>query len=213
MVSHAPHRPEMASYPPRGRRDGLRTTTEAEAWARRLQRGEPDAIGEVRLRVARIIGHKGLRIPAQDRDDLEQEIMVQVWQAVNRPTFDLTAGFWGFVETVTARRCIDWLRTRVEGGPIAEDLEAQTAGPLRQALEREKGELAEEVLKALPPPCRQLITLRASEGLSFGEIAGIVGKSEGALRVQLYRCIQQARKLRQRIAKGLGSGAGDSEAP
>lgn len=35
--------------------------------------------------------------------------MTEIWRAVNRSGFDVSLGFWGFVETVTARRCIDWL--------------------------------------------------------------------------------------------------------
>ena len=77
-----------------------------------MRLGEAAAVDHVRARVRKILAFKRLRIPDQDRDDLEQEIMTEVWQAVNRPEFDFTAGFWGFVEIVTSRRCIDWLRSR-----------------------------------------------------------------------------------------------------
>lgn len=170
-----------------------------ETWARRLRRGEPRAVEEVRHRVARILAHGGLAIPDQERDDLEQEVMAEIWQAVNRSRFDFSAGFWGFVEVVTSRRCIDWLRTRREKLPLPEEVVSPHRGPLRQTLERERSDLGSEVLSALDPPCRELITLRLRDDLSYAEIARATGKTEGALRIQLYRCIRRAREVLQRF--------------
>lgn len=206
--SYDPHRLEMDSNQRRGHRSGAPAGPRPEVWARRLQRGEPEAVSEVRLRVAKILSHRGLRIPRQEQDDLEQEIMIQVWQGVNRPAFDCTAGFWGFVETVTARRCIDWLRAHEEHLPLPEDSPASGKGPLRQTLDRERGAQASQILAALGPACHRLITLRISEGLSYREIARLLGKTEGALRVQLYRCIEHARRISDDIERRDEAGTG-----
>lgn len=181
-----------------------------ETWARRLRRGEPDAVQEVRHRVARILAHGGLAIPGQERDDLEQEVMAEIWQAVNRSRFDFSAGFWGFVEIVTSRRCIDWLRTRRERLSLPEEVVSPHKGPLRQTLERERSELASEVLSALDLRCRELLILRLRDDLSYAEIAQATGRTEGALRVQLYRCIRHARQLLERIG-GEGARKGPGE--
>jgi RNA polymerase sigma-70 factor (ECF subfamily) len=163
--------------------------------------------------VSRILAHGGLRIPLQERDDLEQEVMTEVWQAVNRSQFDFSGGFWGFVEVVTARRCIDWLRGRQSPIPFPEDLESSETGPLGRALVQERAELVSEVLARLGPPCRELLSLRMRESLSYGEIAQIVGKPEGALRVQVYRCVRRARKILERMVPAQTSGSGDREHP
>lgn len=184
-----------------------------EHWARRLQCGDPDAVRVVRERVGRILSYGALEIPSQDRDDLAQEIMTEIWQAVNRSRFDLSAGFWGFVEVVTSRRCIDWLRARREGTSLADDLVSGAKGPLRQTLEREQGRLASQVLMSLEPQCRELITLRLRDDLSYREIAKILGKSEGTLRVQVYRCVQHARKTLQRLIEGSTAGEPKEERP
>ncbi|MFW6012074.1 MAG: RNA polymerase sigma factor [bacterium] len=149
--------------------------------------------------MAKILAYGGLAIPGQERDDLEQEVMAEIWQAVNRSRFDFSAGFWGFVEVVTSRRCIDWLRTRRETLPLPEEVVSPHRGQLRQTLEHERSELASEVLAALDPRCRELITLRLRDDLSYAEIARATGKTEGALRVQLYRCIHRARTLLKRL--------------
>jgi RNA polymerase sigma factor (sigma-70 family) len=180
-----------------------------ETWARRLQRGDPAAVREVRRRVTRILAHSGLAVPEDERDDLEQDVMTDVWQAVNRSHFDVSAGFWGFVELVTSRRSIDWLRARREKRSLPEEITSPVTGPLGRALERERSELASEVLTALDPQCRELITLRLRDDLSYREIARTTGKTEGALRVQLYRCVRQARRIWERLRGDLkreGSG-------
>lgn len=161
----------------------------------RIRAGEPDAVQQVRRRVRKILGFKGLRVPDDQRDDLEQEVVTQVWQAVNRPRFDPDGGFWGFVELVTSRRCIDWLRSRKPSSPLNESLEDRGPGPLGRTLSQERTKLALSVLESLDPSCRELISLRVGEGLSYRELATRLGKSEGALRVQMFRCVQRSREL------------------
>jgi RNA polymerase sigma-70 factor (ECF subfamily) len=151
--------------------------------------------------VGAILEFGGLAIPAQERDDLEQEVMTEVWQAVNRSQFDLSGGFWGFVEVVTSRRCIDWLRTRREKLSLPDELVSSEDGPLRSALQHERSAVASAILSALGRSCRELVILRLREDLSYREIAETTGKSEGALRVQFHRCIGRARDIWARIAE------------
>lgn len=192
-----------ASRPPE-----LEPGTSAEAWARRLQRGDPPAVQEARKRVGKILAHGALQIPPQDRDDLAQEVMTEIWQAVNRSRFDFSSGFWGFVEVVTARRCIDWLRSRKEQVPIPDGLGSPAPGPLKRALARERSGMASEVLAALHPRCQQLVSLRLRDELSYKEIAEVTGTSEGTARVQFYRCIRGASRLLKRIAEAKQPGPG-----
>ena len=174
-----------------------------------MRAGDSVAVDHVRARVRRILAFKRLRIPVEDRDDLEQGIMTEVWQAVNRPGFDFTAGFWGFVEVVTSRRCIDWLRARREPSLVAVDLRDQGRNPFERVLGGERAKIASQVLQALEPECRKLIVMRLHEGISYKEVARVLGKSEGALRVQFYRCIRSARDIVTRMDPGVWRGAGE----
>ena len=144
------------------------------------------------------MGFRGYRMPAADKKDLEQEIMTQLWQAVSRSSFDAGEQFWGFVEVVTARRCIDWARGRYVKGREVELDESQPAigpGPLGTTLAQERLELAHAALAQLAKPCRDLIYLHVGLGKSYSELAEQFNKSEGALRVQMHRCIARARQL------------------
>jgi RNA polymerase sigma factor (sigma-70 family) len=152
--------------------------------------------------VRRILGFKALRVPAHELEDLEQDVMTQVWRAVNRPGFDPEAGIWGFVEVVTSRRCIDWLRTRRTAGELDDSVQDARQGPLAETLAEESRRLASEAMASLDEGCRELIALRIGQELSFKELSSRLGKTEEALRVQMYRCVQGARKLLARRAAG-----------
>jgi RNA polymerase sigma factor (sigma-70 family) len=157
-------------------------------------------------RVRRILGLRKLGIPAHELDDLGQEVMTQVWRAVNRPGFDPTGGIWGFVEVVTARRCIDWLRARRAQVPLHDSL-PDASDPVGTVLTLESRRLVAQALAALDEPCRELISLRIGGALSFREISEKLGRSEEALRVQMYRCVRAARGAFQRATAG-GSSRG-----
>ena len=167
----------------------------SEQWVRRLRRGEAEAVGQVRLRVARILRGRGLRIPPQERDDLEQQIVTEVWQGVNRSSFDAAMGLWGFVEVVSSRRCIDWLRSRRQArDPLDEEMRDRGADPLQVSLREERSRRASQIVASLEPACRDLVLMRFRDDLPYRRIAERLGKDEGAVRVQMYRCIRRARR-------------------
>lgn len=177
----------------------------SESWAHRLRRGEAAAVLQVRERVCRILAYRGLGIPKAERDDVEQEIMMQVWQAVNRPDFDASAGFWGFVEVVSARRCIDWVRGHRVELPLRPTLRDRRKGPFQRTLDGERVRLIAAAVAELDPPCRELISLHLDQGRSYRQLSRILGKSEGTLRVQMYRCIRSARRSLKKLGY-LGGG-------
>lgn len=52
----------------------------------------------------------------------------------------------------------------------------------------------EQLLERLSPEKRDLLALRFAAGLSTPEIAELVGKSEGAVRKQLFRIVRELRE-------------------
>lgn len=168
-------------------------------WAKRLRQGEPDAVHMVRERVRKILGFQRLRIPASEREDLEQEVMTELWQAVNRSSFDFTAGFWGFVEIVTSRRCIDWLRKRKDQVPVVEGLRDERENPFDKVQRSERAAIAARIIQAMDSNCREILVMRFQKGMGYGEISERLGKSEGAMRVQMHRCVKRAREMFQSV--------------
>lgn len=182
------------------RDEALSSSKVTELVERAFCRGDPETVQQVHRRVRRIIGFRGFRIPREERRDLEQEVMTQLWQAARDSRIEPGSRFWGFVETVASRRLIDWLRVRRETVPL-DGLAATEPGPLGDALAKERADLASAVVRRLPGSCRQLIQLRLVEGRKYADISHIVHKGEGALRVQMHRCIVRAREILDELRK------------
>lgn len=170
---------------------GAGTAAEVEAGFRR---GEPGSVRTVRERIRRIIAFRGYGIPAEDRKDLEQEVMAQLWRRVGESGAAPPTGIWGLAEVVTARRCIDWLRTRKREVPLELDPIDLLQDPHAAVEKEDRRRRALTALERLPIGCRRLIYLHAGREMTYREIAALLGKSEGALRVQMHRCVERARQ-------------------
>ena len=178
--------------------ENLDGVSPAERTAVGFQRGHPQDVQTVLHRVQRIVSCRGFGIPRDDQKDIVQEAMIQIWRAAARSSFRPEEGFWGFVEVVTARRCIDWYRRARPHLELKDNVVDSKPTPMSSALERERIELARKALAELGEACADLIRFRIELGMSFAEISHEVGRSAGALRVQFHRCI---RKAQERISR------------
>jgi len=161
-------------------------------------RGKRAATKRVRQRVRKIVSYRRYGMSREDRHDVEQEVMTQLWLATRQRDAGFEDGFWGFVEVVAIRRCIDWLRTRRHHASLDTTYQA-TETPLSEALTRERAQLASATLERLDEPCRELIRLRVEERRSYRDIAALLGTSEGALRVRMHRCVDKAGEILGRL--------------
>ena len=104
-------------------------------------------------------------------------------------------------------------RYRNRLGAEVEDLEQEVLLDLMEALafdapsaldelaQRETAALAARIAAALPAPCRELWEMIA-DGMSYRQMSGATGLSEGAIRVRVHRCRQRAIELRLRLLAG-----------
>ncbi len=176
--------------------------------ARRFRSGRPGEVREVRERVRSILAFRGYGIPVQDREDLEQEILTQLWQAMRDGDSATHEGFWGLVKVITVRRSIDWLRTRKLTAPVDESLRDSEPDPIERTLHHERVRLVAAALSRLRQPCRELIHWHVALGETYGEISRRVGKSPGALRIQMYRCIRNLQRTLAELEIDGGTTAG-----
>jgi RNA polymerase sigma-70 factor (ECF subfamily) len=68
--------------------------------------------------------------------------------------------------------------------------QGRTADPSDVALRRERASSAMAALRRLPADRRRALVLRFVEEMSTAEIAGVLGKSEGAVRVLIHRALR-----------------------
>lgn len=130
------------------------------------------------------------RNPAR-RDELVQEILLAVWQAL--PRFRGDASVKTFVLRIAHNRAVEHVlqhQRELAREPLDEAIPDGRAGPERQASLQQRSERLLDAVRELPLVQRELVTL-ALEGLSHEEIAGVLGISVGNVAVRLSR----ARKL------------------
>ncbi len=126
------------------------------------------------------------RNPAH-RDDLEQEILLAIWQAL--PTFRGDSSLKTFVLRIAHHRAVDHVlahRRRLDREPLDEALPDPQADPARRASLHQRAEHLLQAVRCLPLTQRELVTL-ALEGLNHQEIAGILGISVNNVAVRLSR--------------------------
>jgi RNA polymerase sigma factor (sigma-70 family) len=82
----------------------------------------------------------------------------------------------------------------------------QTAAPSDQEFFREETRsLVQEALNRLPEAMRTVLVLREYAGLGYREIAGILGKSEGNVKVRAFRARERLAELLNGELGGSGS--------
>lgn len=138
------------------------------------------------------------RNPAH-RDDLEQEILLAIWQAL--PSFRGDSSLKTFVLRIAHNRAVDHVlahRRRLDREPLEDTLPDPQADPARRASLHQRAEQLLHAVRRLPLAQRELVTL-ALEGLNHQEIAGILGISLNNVAVRLSRA-------RADLQRQLGSG-------
>jgi len=132
-------------------------------------------------------------------DDLLQTTFLKVHAA--RHTFDTSARVRPWVFTIAARVRLDELRRRYRlPRTTTEDtvLDAVLVSDMPDApdlMERdERAVRIRAAVDALPEGQRVVIHLHRFEGMTFGEVAQILGLKEGAVRVRAFRGYERLRK-------------------
>jgi RNA polymerase sigma-70 factor, ECF subfamily len=138
------------------------------------------------------------------------DVASETWLAAAR-TLHAFAGtedqFAGWLFTITRRRLADHRRTRrrrpldlvpdgVVDGPAARSAE-------EVALTGELGdERARQIVDLLPPDQAEVVLLRVVGGLDVEEVARIVGRRPGTVRVMQHRALQKLAKKLDEIGNG-----------
>ncbi len=126
-------------------------------------------------------------------EDITEEVFIKAWKAI-----DSCRGkeqtFLPWLYRIAHNQVIDNLRSRPKHLPIEMETVDTVSGPqLEAAGDLEQQELP-GMLAYLPQNQRQVIILKFIEGLDNREIADIMGKSQGAIRVSQMRALAKLRK-------------------
>lgn len=150
--------------------------------------GDTAAFGELYSRYVRLVhGVLLARVPATEVDDLVQDVFITAM----RRLCDLrdASRFGPWVTAIARNRANDFHRRTPPEVELTDDLAEANRGPLPA-----DGAAILEVIRQLPEAYRETLILRLVEGMTGPEIAAHTGLSEGGVRVNLCRGMEQLRK-------------------
>ncbi len=132
-----------------------------------------------------------------DAEDLTQEVFVRVFRSLSSYT---PGTFEGWLHRITTNLFLDQARrkAKIRFDALADDAEtripSRTAAPDTQVLDGLFDEDVEAALAALPPDFRAAVVLCDIEGLSYEEIADVLGLKLGTVRSRIHRGRTMLRK-------------------
>ena len=155
-----------------------------------------DAFGE------RVFRYVRSRVPLGEAEDITQRVFVRMIEGL--PKFEqrgLPFASWLF--RIAHNVIIDAARTRREHLPleVADETISPRPGPADVMEAAADRVVLVRAIESLPPEQRDVIAYRFFADLSTRDIAALLGKHEGTVRVLQFRAL---RALRQRLAPRIG---------
>jgi RNA polymerase sigma-70 factor (ECF subfamily) len=179
---------------------------EAELLAR-LRHGDDDAYSAIFrehypllvVTATRLLNERALA------EEIAQDVMLELWR--RRESLTLTGPLRAYLQQATRNRALN----RIRQSRTAQRSEVYVRGPSESPAADSRavtGELATAVASAiasLSEPQREVFQMNRSKGLTYGEIADLLGISVKSVEARMGRALKQ---LREQLAPWLPDGGG-----
>lgn len=180
----------LTTYPPQV--GDARQMTD-EALVRRFQHGDEAAFDElVERHRSRIYGLVCRLTGAGDAEDLAQDVFVAAYKSL--PSFRSEAAFGTWLYRIAIHTCSHHLRRRrprvLELDEMLPD-DRREGDPVARAMQDELQATVRRAIHSLPYKLRVVIVLRDLHGMSYDEIAAVVGCPIGTVRSRLHYATQR----------------------
>jgi len=201
-----------------GSRAAVLTTSTDEELVARCIRGDRDSFNEFILRWERPIYALAYRTIGRKDDarDVCQETFLRAFRAL--PGFRGQAKFLSWLYRITLNLCRDWIRRqrRAPFVSVPEDVdpvELAAAAEPSEGIEdlvarRDLTRIVERVMTRLPDEQRTAIILKEYHGLTFQEIADLMGCPLSTVKTRLYQGLAVLRRELAKVQDAPASGSG-----
>ena len=159
---------------------------------------DPEAFGRLYdMYVDRVYRHIYYRIGNEhDAEDLTQQVFLKAWEAIDRYR-KTTSPFIAWLITISHNLVVDFHRTKkdeayLEAEVLAGDTASSPEHTAEASLEQQR---LRRALLQLSGDEQQVVILRLMEGFEFAEIASLLKKKEGNVRVILHRALVKLRDI------------------
>jgi RNA polymerase sigma-70 factor (ECF subfamily) len=125
-------------------------------------------------------------------DDLTQDVFMRVYRTIG--SYRPIGRFEAWVYTVANNVCVDFLRRRRPEAPLPESEEAEARSPLERIEEDERRDALLKAVERLPADQKRVFLLREEAGLSFKEIADVLGCPLNTALGRMHYAMEHLRK-------------------
>src|SRR5262245_36465316 len=123
-------------------------------------------------------------------EDITQETFLKAYAAVNR--FEAGSNFRAWLFRIAHHHFVHQRRAvRHNRQPLVPEVAEEPRGPVGETLSREALRLIADAVAKLPSDFRGALTLRVEEGMSFRDIAGVMGITEETARWRVFKARQK----------------------
>jgi RNA polymerase sigma-70 factor (ECF subfamily) len=161
--------------------------------------GAPGAQRQLYERYHRMVHRLAVRLAGRtEAADLVQEIFLRVFARIER--FQHKAAFATWLYRVAVNECLRHQGRRARHQePLVEEPVCTAAGPDRFL---EQADLLERALHQLDATLRAVFLLREAEGLSYEQIAEVLGVAPGTVASRLSRARAELQAFLRRVEQG-----------
>ncbi|PIY78795.1 MAG: hypothetical protein COY82_00585 [Parcubacteria group bacterium CG_4_10_14_0_8_um_filter_35_7] len=167
----------------------------------RAKSGDKEAFGQLYdLYISKIYRFIYFKVSSQEEaEDLTSETFLKAWQYINSGSSKKITNFSALLYKIARNSVIDFYRRRSQGEILGEEAlflnEESYEEDLNEKIQvRSEMEGVERNLKKLKDEYREVIILRFIEEFRIGEIAKILDKPQGAVRVLIHRALKSLRE-------------------
>lgn len=172
------------------------------------QKGSEDAFRKLFEHNHKRILHLAFQLSgnSQEAEDITQEVFLKVYQEI--ANFQATSSLFTWLYRITINLCLDKRRKRQRRDKYhAEALDSGSTNfdktifdPSNRVLEQniwqdELQEMLQAALNKIKPKLRTVVVLKDIEGLSYEDVAQIVGCAEGTVSSRLNRGRKQLKRI------------------
>lgn len=141
-----------------------------------------------------------------DAEDVAQEVFLKLWRSLDSYREDCEVSVW--IMRIAKNACYDYLRKRkrTQAEPLTVEYEGEQverslpdtdlqSNPAAAMEDKERREAVARALLRLPPEHREVLTLRYMSGMSYEQIAQVLGEREGTVKSRLWRAKRHLKKI------------------
>lgn len=179
--------------------DGKIKNREVESLVAKIQNGDQGAFAKVYdMLIDPIYRYVFYRVSDEEAEDIVENVFLKVWENIKKYRFKEGKSFSAWVFRIAHNLIVDHYRTAKEKGFDELDLniadEKREHNPVKTVENVINQKFLKIALAKLKHPYQDVIIYKFINELSNSEIAEVLGKSEGSLRVLQFRALALLKK-------------------